>query len=61
MSDNRGLIANPNFTGSRVRGVYFFAGNWRFAPPGGTVQTFYDNHAPVGQKCELLHVVPAGL
>ncbi|HXC96341.1 MAG TPA: hypothetical protein VNU92_11620 [Edaphobacter sp.] len=29
----RGRIGNPNFTGSRVRGVFFFAGNWKFGPP----------------------------
>ncbi len=57
MSDNRGLIANPNFTGSRVRGVYFFAGNWRFAPPGGTVQTFYD-HVPVGENASKYTLFP---
>ncbi|MBV9647440.1 MAG: hypothetical protein JO043_08260 [Candidatus Eremiobacteraeota bacterium] len=42
MNGNRGLIANPGFEGQRVRGVYFFAGNWCYAPPGQPVQEFYE-------------------
>jgi hypothetical protein len=39
---NRGLIANQQFLGQRVRGTYFFAGNWNYAPPGGEIQQFYE-------------------
>jgi hypothetical protein len=42
MNGNRGRIANPGFEGHRVRGVYFFAGSWRFAPSGQPVPQFYE-------------------
>jgi hypothetical protein len=52
----RGRIANLGFEDQRVRGVYFFAGNWRFAPPGQPVHQFYE--FPVGPNDSLYTLHP---
>ena len=56
MNVNRGRIANLGFEGQRVRGVYFFAGNWRFAPPGQEVPEFYE--FPVTEYASLYTIHP---
>ena len=55
--DHRGRIANPEMRGQRVRGVYFFAGNWRFAPAGQPVRQFYE--FPVDPNDSLYTIHPA--
>jgi hypothetical protein len=56
MNGNRGRIANPGLEGQRVRGVYFFAGNWRFALPGQKVPQFYE--LPVTENASLYTIHP---
>jgi hypothetical protein len=56
MAANRALIANQEFLGQRVRGTYFFAGNWRYAPDGIHVHQFYE--FPVGPNDQLYTVHP---
>ena len=53
MGENRSLIANPDFEGEKVRGVYFFAGNWRYGNPD--IQ-FYEYE--VGANNDLYTVHP---
>jgi hypothetical protein len=55
MSENRGLIANPGFEGQKVRGVYFFAGNWRYPLPPGA-KPFYEYDA--GSNIDAFTVHP---
>jgi hypothetical protein len=56
MNGTRGRIANPGFEGQRVRGVYFFAGNWRFALPGQKVPQFYE--LPVTENASRYTIHP---
>jgi hypothetical protein len=54
MGENRGLIANPGFEGQKVRGVYFFAGNWRYPRPPGT-PPFYEYDAGPNNDLYTIH------